>query len=263
MAVRRCRMAVFAGRASAVCPLRLCRCRTACSAAAGDSAGFCGGATLTPSAASPQDGNVVTYPAGKDDTDRPLAARYAVAQGCRELVFYGALGGRLDHTIANLQMLRLLADADTAGILIDAGHRVTLQRGGMWNSRQVYRKPQTGKWYLSLVCHDTGLPGNHISRRCLSSGTRKLPRASNPLGVSNEILGEQAEISVEKGDLLVVAGKKRLRIRSRLHKKYMWIFEHNFVADKAKIRRRAVARQVFFHAVCSKICRNRRHAIRL
>ena len=26
----------------------------------------------------------------------------------------------------------------------------------------------------------------------------------------------------------------------------MWIFEHNFVADKAKIRRRAVARQVFF-----------------
>ena len=26
----------------------------------------------------------------------------------------------------------------------------------------------------------------------------------------------------------------------------MWIFEHNFVADKAKIRRWAVARQVFF-----------------
>ena len=26
----------------------------------------------------------------------------------------------------------------------------------------------------------------------------------------------------------------------------MWIFEHNFVADKAKMRRRAVARQVFF-----------------
>ena len=35
-------------------------------------------------------------------------------------------------------------------------------------------------------------------------------------------------------------------LRTCLHKKYMWIFEHNFVADKAKIRRRAVARQVFF-----------------
>ncbi|MEE1397219.1 hypothetical protein, partial [Ruminococcus sp.] len=37
-----------------------------------------------------------------------------------------------------------------------------------------------------------------------------------------------------------------LFFRTCLHKKYMWIFEHNFVAGKAKIRRRAVARQVFF-----------------
>ena len=154
----------------------------------------------------PAGGNVVTYPAEKDDTDLLLAARYAMAQGCRELVFYGALGGRLDHTIANLQMLRLLADADTAGILIDAGHRVTLQRGGMWNSRQVYRKPKTGKWYLSLfamtpVCE--GITSTGVAYP-LDHGTL---RASYPLGVSNEILGEQAEISVEKGDLLVVQAK--------------------------------------------------------
>ena len=34
-------------------------------------------------------------------------------------------------------------------------------------------------------------------------------------------------------------------IRTCLHKKCVRIFEHNFVADKAKIRRRAVARQEF------------------
>ena len=33
--------------------------------------------------------------------------------------------------------------------------------------------------------------------------------------------------------------------RTCLHKKCVRIFEHNFVADKAKIRRRAVARQKF------------------
>ena len=33
--------------------------------------------------------------------------------------------------------------------------------------------------------------------------------------------------------------------RTCLHKKCVRIFEHNFVADKAKIRRRAVARQEF------------------
>ena len=34
-------------------------------------------------------------------------------------------------------------------------------------------------------------------------------------------------------------------VRTCLHKKCVRIFEHNFVADKAKIRRRAVARQEF------------------
>jgi len=37
-----------------------------------------------------------------------------------------------------------------------------------------------------------------------------------------------------------------------LQKKYVWIFEYNFVADKAKIRRRAVARQVFFTQYAAK-----------
>ena len=38
----------------------------------------------------------------------------------------------------------------------------------------------------------------------------------------------------------------------------MWIFEHNFVADKAKIRRRAVARQVFFTQYATKFAEKTR-----
>ena len=41
-------------------------------------------------------------------------------------------------------------------------------------------------------------------------------------------------------------------LRTCLHKKYVWIFGHNFVADKAKIRRRAVGRQVFFTQYAAK-----------
>ena len=47
-------------------------------------------------------------------------------------------------------------------------------------------------------------------------------------------------------------------LRTCLHKKYMWIFEHNFVADKAKIRRRAVARQVFFTQYAAKFAEKTR-----
>ena len=35
-----------------------------------------------------------------------------------------------------------------------------------------------------------------------------------------------------------MSGGKFRNFRTWLHKKYMWIFEHNFVADKAKMRRR-------------------------
>ena len=50
----------------------------------------------------------------------------------------------------------------------------------------------------------------------------------------------------------------RADFRTCLHKKYMWIFEHNFVADKAKIRRWAVARQVFFTQYATKFAEKTR-----
>ena len=43
-----------------------------------------------------------------------------------------------------------------------------------------------------------------------------------------------------------------LKFRTCLHKKCMRIFEHNFVADKAKIRRRAAARQGFLTQYAAK-----------
>ena len=45
-------------------------------------------------------------------------------------------------------------------------------------------------------------------------------------------------------------------LRTFLHKKYVWIFEHNFVADKAKMRRRAVALQGFLTQYAAKFAEN-------
>ena len=38
--------------------------------------------------------------------------------------------------------------------------------------------------------------------------------------------------------------REKAIVRTCLYKKYMWIFEHNFIADKKKIRRRAVGRNL-------------------
>ena len=44
----------------------------------------------------------VEHPRAKDETDLELALTYAVQEGAREIVILGALGGRLDHLLANL-----------------------------------------------------------------------------------------------------------------------------------------------------------------
>ncbi len=48
-----------------------------------------------------------TYPARKDDTDTALAVTYALRLGATQIVVYGGLGERLDHTYANLLLCKM------------------------------------------------------------------------------------------------------------------------------------------------------------
>ena len=61
---------------------------------------------------------VVRHPVMKDDTDMMLAVRIGLARGYQEFTLYGALGGRLDHTIANMQVLQHLAGRGARGVLV-------------------------------------------------------------------------------------------------------------------------------------------------
>ena len=65
----------------------------------------------------PKDVPVVRLPVRKDDTDTGYALRYAVEQGYDDVYVAFALGGRLDHTLANLQ---------SAAAAAERGARVTL-----------------------------------------------------------------------------------------------------------------------------------------
>jgi thiamine pyrophosphokinase len=54
-----------------------------------------------------QGSRFVVHPRAKDETDLELALTYATQRGAREIVVLGALGGRLDHTLANVLLLAL------------------------------------------------------------------------------------------------------------------------------------------------------------
>ena len=58
------------------------------------------------SADRPNFSNVVVFPKEKDQTDSELAIDYAIAEGYSSIWLIAPFGGRIDHTIANLNLLR-------------------------------------------------------------------------------------------------------------------------------------------------------------
>ena len=144
---------------------------------------------------------VLRYPPEKDDTDTMLAVKQALSLGAEEIQIYGGLGGRFDHAIANVQTLRYLSEHGAVGSLCDAQNWMTVQTAGT-----VRKYPRRDGWYFSLLSLSDTCTGVTITgaKYCLQNGTL---HANFPLGISNEIVAERAEISLQTGMLLVLYTK--------------------------------------------------------
>lgn len=72
---------------------------------------------------------VISYPADKDETDLELALGLAVARGASQMIVVGALGGRLDHLLANMALLASGRWADQTIELLDSEAHMWIVRG--------------------------------------------------------------------------------------------------------------------------------------
>ena len=140
----------------------------------------------------------LVHPRAKDETDLELALGYAAEQGAEEIVILGALGGRLDHTLANLLLLALPRLAGRSVRLVDDAEEALLLRGGEG-------------------AHLDGQPGDLVSLLPLGGDARGVttsglawPLQADSLrfaftrGISNEMTGTQATIRLDHGLLLVI-----------------------------------------------------------
>lgn len=142
--------------------------------------------------------NVETHPAMKDDTDMMLAVRWALEHGWRRLALYGGLGGeRLDHTVANLQTLRYIADHGALGWLAGGGWVVTALRNG------ALRFGAGAAGFVSVFCSGDAARG--VTLRGLKYPLENATLTCGmPLGVSNEFLGQPALVRVADGCVFVL-----------------------------------------------------------
>ncbi len=152
----------------------------------------------------PENIEKIIHPVEKDDTDTMLCIKFAMEKGFDDICIVGGMGGRLDHTISNLQSMAWAVK--------------------YWNDKQIKSKKismSDCQNHAMLIMNDSitlkGLPCEKISlisysETCKNVTTKNLKweltnaqlTNSFPLGISNEFLGDECEVSVEKGQLLII-----------------------------------------------------------
>ena len=141
----------------------------------------------------------------KDYTDLELALKKAVELKAENVIIIGGIGGRLDHTIANIQLLSQYTEDFNTLIMEDGRNKCFVL-----NKKQEkgLALPYSKDSYFSIFSLSEECTGITIKNAKYPLENHTLPRTGS-LCVSNEFINEKdAVISIENGTLLVVISKK-------------------------------------------------------
>lgn len=145
----------------------------------------------------PEGDNVVRHPVRKDDTDSMLAARLGLARGFQKFILLGGVGGRLDHTLANIQTLAFLRNRGARACLAGETETIALIQN------ESLRFQSAAEGVISVFAY--GKTARGVTERGLSfSLDNAVLTDRRPLGVSNAFTGAPAEVRVRRGRLLVL-----------------------------------------------------------
>lgn len=132
----------------------------------------------------------------KDITDTHAALIYAMDHGATDIFMVGATGTRLDHTMANIGLLKACTDRRINGYIVDDHNIIT-----MINGKKCIRRIK-GYPYISLIPYggrvtDVTLTGFEYNVRCRSF------EVGDSLGISNSITSDNGCIDFTDGYMIV------------------------------------------------------------
>lgn len=146
--------------------------------------------------------DAIRYPRDKDDTDLMLAAKLGLEKGYTEFVIFGGLGGRLDHTIGNIQLLTFLSKKGAAGTLYCDDYAVKVVSSGSIVLGKDSEFNVAGNlcsvFALDRHCHNVTISGLKYEVEGEDWYNYE------PRGVSNEFTGKRVVVSTGRGTLAVL-----------------------------------------------------------
>lgn len=138
---------------------------------------------------------VVILKPEKDDTDMLAALKLGLKEGYDSFLIYGGTGGRIEHTLANIQSLLFLKNHGAVGYLMDGSGMIFVMKN------EEVRLRDNLEGFFSLFC--LGKEARGVTIRGMKYELTDYTMTNDfPIGVSNEFIGKEATVSVKDGELV-------------------------------------------------------------
>lgn len=145
----------------------------------------------------------VQYPTAKDATDTEMVIDWVLSKQPSEITILGATGGRLDHLLANINVLMQPLAKQIPAWIVDPNNRLYLAD----HTVELHRKDLFGKYISLIPLTEKVYP---LTLQGLEYGLKNHTLTiGNSLGVSNQMAEgiETARIIFEKGILVIVESR--------------------------------------------------------
>ncbi len=139
---------------------------------------------------------VIVLPVEKDDTDSISCMKYGIEQGYQNFVLLGMTGGRIDHTYANLHLLKYLFRHGCQGMMKDEHTQI------YYTEKNFLLSNQKGKTVsvLPFGCEEAEVtlsgfkyPAQHLKMNTVF-----------PIGTSNIVLTDNGVVYVHRGGVVII-----------------------------------------------------------
>jgi len=138
---------------------------------------------------------IITHPRDKDATDTELAVQWAKEKGATGLTLMGVTGTRLDHTLANILLLKSIGATGLKCRIVDDNNEIYL----VTERIELHGNPGD---LVSLIPLTETVKGITITGVDFPLDNAEIPMGSS-LGISNRFSGTQAQISIKSGMAVV------------------------------------------------------------
>ena len=151
---------------------------------------------------------VLTFPSAKDESDTELAVREALRRGAERLVIVGAFGGRrFEHALANVLLLTLPELRGHDACLADGASVLRVLFGG--ERLEITGEVGDNVSLLPLTEEAAGVTTDGLSYALTGATLRQGPAR----GLSNELSGARASVSLDAGRLAVIHTRREMETR--------------------------------------------------